>query len=389
MWQKAKNYYHLAQAAIAATIFGFPSKKLILIGVTGTDGKTTTVNMIYHILHTAGEKVSMISSVNAQIGANSYDTGFHVSTPSPWQVQKYLKMAVDAGDKYFVLESTSHGLDQNRLAFTSFKVGVLTNITNEHLDYHKKWENYALAKLRLLNIAQLAIINKDDQSYDFLKNKIKGKFLTYSMSQNADLNLKSANPELKIPGDYNVSNALAAIAATEAVGIKKQDSIKALGTFSGVKGRMEKVKNNKNLNIYVDFAHTPNGLEQALKTLKSQAGNAKLTCVFGSAGQRDSKKRPQMGTAADKYANLIVLTSEDPRDEDPKDIAQQVATGIKKHKFHIIINRQEAIDFAVKNAKSGDFVGIFGKGHEKSMNINGKETPWDDFEAVKKALGKI
>ena len=197
MWQKIKNIYHLAQAFLAAVYFNFPSRKLIVIGVTGTDGKTTTVHMISHILRSNAKKVAMISSVNAKIGDKTFDTGFHVTTPSPWQVQKYLKDAVNSGSQYFVLEATSHGLDQNRLAFVNFKIGVITNITHEHLDYHKTWQNYAKAKLKLFKNTETAILNMDDRSYNFLKSGVGGKLITYGIKSTADFNLKNPREHKK------------------------------------------------------------------------------------------------------------------------------------------------------------------------------------------------
>lgn len=375
MWQKTKNIYHFIQAFLAACFFQFPSKRLIVIGVTGTDGKTTTVNMIYHILKSAGKKVSMISSVSAQIGTKSFDTGFHVSTPSPIHIQRYLKEAKDAGSEYFVLEATSHGLDQNRLAFVDFAVGVLTNITHEHLDYHKTHQNYRDAKLKLFKNVKFSIINADDNSYDYVKNHVNGKVVAYSKREG---------------DDYNLSNSQAAIEAAVVLGIKRSEAEKALKTFPGVKGRMEEVKTGQPFKVIIDFAHTPNGLENALKVLSSHltVNGSRLIAVFGSAGERDKAKRSMMGKAANKYADLIILTSEDPRSEDPTDIANEIANGIKVKKYEIVTDRQEAIESAVEKAKSGDVVAIFGKGHEKSMDIEGKEYPWDEFEAVKRALNK-
>lgn len=375
MWQKVKNYYHFAQALFSAIYFGFPAKKLIVIGVTGTDGKTTTVSMIYHILRSAGKKVSMISSVNAQIAGKSFDTGLHISTPSPWQVQKFLRIAADAQNQYFVLEATSHGLDQNRLAFVDFTVAVLTNITHEHVDYHKTYENYVKAKLKLFKNVKFSIINADDNPYNYVKNHVSGKVISYSA---------------KGKGDYNRSNALAAIETTSVLGINRQQAENALTTFPGVKGRMEEVKLGQPFKVIVDFAHTPNGLEQALKALRSQrTKSSRLIAVFGSAGERDRFKRPLMGKAADKYADFIVLTSEDPRRDDASDICLQIAAGIKNKNFEVITDRQEAINFAIQEAKANDIVAIFGKGHEKSMAYGKKELPWDEFAAVRKAIKKI
>lgn len=379
MWQQIKNYYHLTQAFFSALYFNFPSKKLIVIGVTGTDGKTTTVNMIYHILKSVGEKVSMISSVNAAVGNKTFDTGFHVSTPRPWQIQKFLKRAKDTGSEYFVIEATSHGLDQNRLAFVNFTVAVLTNITHEHLDYHKTYENYRDAKLKLFKNVKFSIINADDSSYNHVKNHVSGKVVAY---------------RLKGRGNYNLQNAQAAITATEVLDISRQTAEKALKTFPGVKGRMEEIKMGQPFRSFIDFAHTPNGLKQALKTLRSDlVKEGKIIAVFGAAGERDKSKRPLMGAVADNLADVVVLTSEDPRSEDPQEIARQIAQGIKKKKegkdLHIITDRKDAINFAIRLARKDDIVAIFGKGHEKSMAYGKKETPWDEFAVVREAIKRI
>lgn len=392
MWQRLKNFYHLGQALLAAIYCSFPSKKLTVIGVTGTDGKTTTVSMIYYILKSAGFGVSMISSVNAQIDQKIYDTGFHVTTPSPWQIQKLLKKAVAAGSKYFILEVTSHGLDQNRLAFVDFEIGVITNITHEHLDYHKTWENYAHAKAKLFRNTHYSILNKDDQSFNFLKSRAGGKIITYCLHKSADFNLKNFPLKLKIPGDYNLANALAAAAATSVLSIGKSQILKSLANFSGVKGRMEKVDLGQDFKVVIDFAHTPNGLEQALKTIRSQltVDGSRIIAVFGAVGERDKSKRPLMGKVADELADQIVLTSEDPRGEDPDEIARQIASGLEtkseEKDYFIVTNRKDAIQFAINLAKAGDTVAIFGKGHEKSMTYGKKETPWDEFKAAENVI---
>ena len=395
MWQKIKNIYHFAQALIAAVYFNFPSKKLTVIGVTGTDGKTTTVHMISEILMAAGENVSIISSIKAQINKKDFDTGFHVSTPSPWQVQKYLKKAIKANSKYFVMESTSHGLDQNRLAFVDFEVGTITNITHEHLDYHKTWENYVGAKAKLFRKSKTSILNADDQSLKVLKAISEGKVVTYGIKNRADFNLKNSQIKLQIPGQYNILNALAALAATVSLGIKKEKALSALKLFKGISGRMQNVDLGQNFKVYIDFAHTPGGLEQALKSLRLSIGDSpstKLTAVFGAAGERDKTKREKMGGVAANLADRVVLTSEDPRSEDPEEICKQIAEGMKSKKegkdYHIIPDRQKAIEFAINSTGKDDIVGIFGKGHEKSMNIKGKELPWDEFEVTKKAIIK-
>ncbi|MDP2632969.1 MAG: UDP-N-acetylmuramoyl-L-alanyl-D-glutamate--2,6-diaminopimelate ligase [Candidatus Curtissbacteria bacterium] len=386
MWQKIKNIYHAAQAFLAAFYFQFPSKKIIVIGVTGTDGKSTTVNMIYHILNSVGLKVSMISSLRAQIGEKSYDTGFHVSTPTSSQVQKYLNGAVEAGSDYFVLEATSHGLDQNRLAFVDFEIGIVTNITHEHLDYHKTLENYVRAKSKLFRNSKISILNADDQSFQVLKSNSTGRIVTYGIKNRSDFNLKNSEIKLKIAGVYNQLNALAALAATVSLGVIKEKALLALESFEGISGRMEEIDLGQDFKVYIDFAHTPNGLEQALKSLRS----TKLIAVFGAAGERDKTKREKMGSVAAKFADHVVITSEDPRSEDPKAICKQISKGMKGKRegkdYDIILDRQKAIEFAVNLAGKNDVVGIFGKGHEKSMNIKGKEQPWDEYEVAKCAI---
>lgn len=396
MWQKIKNVYHLIRAYLACLYFGFPSKKLKVIGVTGTDGKTSTSHMIYEIFKNAGKKVALISSIHAIIGAKTYDTGFHVTTPDPVALQKFLKKIVKAGSEYLILEVTSHGLDQNRVFGISFEVAVLTNITHEHLDYHKTYDNYLKAKAKLFKQAKISVLNADDDSFGKIKKLLKGKIVSYSITKNADFTLKNMSLKLPIPGDYNLSNALAAAAATSHLGIDKNTIRKALSNFKSVKGRMEKVNLGQDFTAIVDFAHTPNGLEQALRTLRSLVSNKKssrLTSVFGAAGERDEAKRPLMGEISAKLADYTVITAEDPRTESAQEIASQIAKGCQKagaiqnKNYFIIPDREKAIDFAINNlAQKGDIVATFGKSHEKSMCYGKTEYPWDEFQAVKKAL---
>src|SRR3972149_9548861 len=296
MWQKIKNIYHLIQAIFANLYYGFPSKKLIVIGVTGTDGKTTTAHMIYEILKSSGKKVSLISSIHAQIGEKSYDTGFHVTTPDPVALQRFLRKVVDSNSEYLVLEVTSHGLDQNRIFGIGFNFAVLTNITHEHLDYHKSFENYILAKARLFKYAKVSILNLDDPSFFKIKKLANGKIITYSIAKKADFMPKKFPLKLKISGDYNLSNALCAAALATQVGISKKIITKALNNFQGVKGRMEEVDMGQDYQVIVDFAHTPNGLKQALKSLRSRGEEqgASIIADFGAAGGRDKLKRSKM-----------------------------------------------------------------------------------------------
>lgn len=388
--QFINNFYHLPKAILANIWCGFPPRGLKVIGVTGTDGKTTTTNMIYQILKTAGKKVSMISTVNAVIAGKEYDIGFHVTSSDPFTIQKFARDAKKNADEYLILEVTSHALDQYRFWGVKFEVGVITNITHEHLDYHKTFENYLNTKFKLIKGVRFAILNQSIKG-DWGNKGDMGKEITFGLNK-GDFNQEDVRLKLKIPGDYNIENALAALSVAFVLNIDKKIAQKTLENFSGVKGRMEEAKNNKGLKIIIDFAHTPNGLEQALKTLRKQA-KGRLIAVFGSAGKRDINKRFLMGEIAGRLADITVVSAEDPRGE-LENISQQIANGAKKsgaklnRNLFLIGDRQKAIDTAINQlARNGDIVGIFGKGHELSMNLDGKkEIPWSDFEAVNKAL---
>ena len=396
MWQKIKNYYHLAQAFLASTYFGFPSRNLQVIGVTGTDGKSTTASMIYKILTDSGKKAALLTSIGIKIGSKIYRTGTHVTTPSPFVLQQILKKAKDANMKYFIIEATSHGLDQNRLAYINFKIAAITNLTNEHLDYHGSWNNYLRAKAKLFKNVSFSVINQDDKSYKYLKDTASGKVLTYASRLRADFNLKNFPIKLKVFGDYNFENALAAATVATALGIDKKTILKSLANFEGIVGRMHKIDVGQNYDVYIDFAHTPNALARACTNLRlaAQENGARLIIVFGAAGERDRAKRPQMGKVAAQFADIVILTAEDPRSEKVEDICFQIAKGLiaqnKKegNDFFIIADRAKAIDFAVRIAKAKDVVVFFGKGHEKSMSFKDKDIPWDEFKVARDAILK-
>jgi len=385
-------FYHLPKAILANLFYGSPSRGLTVIGVTGTDGKTTTTNMIYQILKSAGKKVSMVSTINAYVGGKVLDTGFHVTSPDPFMVQKFAKEALDNGDQYLVLEVTSHALDQYRFWGIKFEVGVITNITHEHLDYHKTFENYLQTKLSLLKNINYAVINENlNRLPRFARNDDGKRMVTFGLNK-GDFNQKDVKLKLNLPGNYNIENALAALSVAFALNIDKNIARVALEKFSNLKGRMEVVKNNKGIKIVIDFAHTPNGLEQALNTLKAQT-KGRLISLIGAEGFRDIGKRSMMGEIAQRLSNIVIVTAVDPRGQ-METINSQITEGASKAEakeginFFIIEDRQKAIDFAINSlAKKGDTVGIFGKGHETAMNLDGKgEIPWSDFEAVNRAL---
>ena len=392
MWQSTKNIYHLLNAVLANVWFGFPARKLIVIGVTGTDGKTTTVNMIYQILKKAGKKVSMISTINVVVAEKSYDTGFHVSSPDPFVVQKFANEAQKNGDEFLILEVTSHALDQYRFWGIKFDIGIITNITHDHLDYHQTWENYFLTKAKLIKNVRIAILNREEKHFAQLAQKTKGKVVSFGFSKQADYNPKKFPVKLAMLGDYNVLNGLAAAAVCQDIGIGSEVIKSTLATFSNLSGRMEEIKNNRGFKTIVDFASTPYSLEQALKTLRKLT-KGRLISVFGSAGKRDVAKRSLMGEISAKLSDITIVTAEDPRG-DLEIINKQIQSGAEKfgaklnNNLFVIEDRARAIDFAVNTvAKKGDTIGFFGKSHEKSMNYTGKkEEPWDEFEEVKKTL---
>ena len=390
MLRSLKGLYHLLIATISVFWFRFPSRKLTVIGVTGTDGKTTTTTLIYEILKTAGVKTSMISSVHAVIAGKSYDTGFHVTTPSAFWVQKYLRDAVDHGDTHMVLEVTSHGLAQHRVAWVRFAVGVITNVTHEHLDWHKTFDAYLRTKVSLLRRSKIAVVNRDEAE---LYNRAvpllrRGKLVTYGIRRDANVTPKTHPFKTLLPGEFNRYNCLAALSATSALDVAHKKAAAAIARFGGVLGRMEVVV-VKPFTVIVDFAHTANALDRALKTAKSLA-KKRLIHVFGSAGLRDHSKRPFMGRASSRYADIIVLTEEDYRSENVEKIMDQIAMGIaNKRRLERFADRGEAIKFALREAEAGDIVIITGKGHEKSLCRGKVEYPWSDQEEVRNALKQM
>lgn len=376
----------------------FPSKKITVIGVTGTDGKTTTTHLIAHILKSCGKKVSYISTIFAKIGEKEYDTGFHVTTPNPWLIQKLIKEAVKNKDEYFILETTSHALDQNRIWGIKYKVGVLTNVTHEHLDYHLSYKDYLKTKVKLLKKADVAFFNKDDRSYLYIKKMLKGrkKIIEY---QKLPI-IKKNFPNLE---KFNQENFSAAYLVALSLGLKSEEVLKAIKTFKLPKGRLDLVY-DKDFKVIIDFAHTPNAFLRVLPEIRKKylKGKGRLIHVFGAAGLRDDKKRPLMGEVAGQYDDLVILTEEDYRTESLFKICEQIAKGLIKKNFiqksynlieqndkkvyTIFEKRQDAINFAIKMAHPQDVVVLTGKSHEKSLCRGKIEYPWDEYKAVKIAL---
>ena len=409
-----KKTYHFLQALLGALIFLFPSSKLKVIGVTGTDGKTTTVHLIHHILSEAGKRVSMVSTVSAKVRQKSIETGLHVTTPDPIKMQFLLRKMANADSDYCILEVTSHGLAQERTAFVDFFAGVVTNVTHEHLDFHKTYEKYLAAKAKLLSGVKFRILNVDDSSFNKLKEKGEGQLVGYGLKKDSDFQAKKINLLAKgsefeihftdkkkpnkvaiktnLEGEYNVYNILAAFALTLNLGLDPKQIAHAISNFEGVVGRMQYINEGQDFDVVVDFAHTPAALKRSLQTLKGKA-KGKLIAVFGSAGERDIAKRSMMGKVSTELADVSVFTAEDPRHEDVNKIIDEIATGAKNaggianRTYRTIPDREKAINYAIQTlATPGDTVVLFGKGHEKSMNISGKEYPWSEEKVARDAL---
>lgn len=406
MWQGAKNIYHLFQGILAVLLYRFPGRGMTIIGVTGTDGKTTTASLIYHVLTYAGERAALISSVGAVINGHASDIGFHITTPGRFAVQSYLQKAKKAGVKYVVLEVTSHALDQHRVFGIPFAIGVLTNVTREHLDYHKTYNRYVHAKAKLLKTAKITILNKDDHSYlRIKKHEIKDKekkIITYGFKKDSDINPHNFPFKTKLLGKFNLYNSLAAITVLHQLHLPDEIIRKGIATFKAPLGRQEFVY-NKSFTVINDFAHTPNAFLNILPEVKKNTKN-RLIHVFGCAALRDTYKRPEMGKLSSEYADIIILTSEDPRKEPIEKINGEILKGIKSQKFKMqkstdpsglaktgkylftIPDRKEAIEFAVSLAQKGDVILLTGKGHEKSINYGRGEQPWDETEIALSAI---
>ncbi|MCX6793911.1 MAG: UDP-N-acetylmuramoyl-L-alanyl-D-glutamate--2,6-diaminopimelate ligase [Candidatus Gottesmanbacteria bacterium] len=386
MLRSLKGLYHLLLAVAANIWYGFPSRHITVIGVTGTDGKTTTTTLIYEILAAAGYKASMITTVHAVIAGKTYDTGLHVTNPGPFAIQKYLRAAVNHGDSHMVLEVTSHGLAQHRVLGVRFAIGVITNVTHEHLDWHRTFEHYLATKLSLLTRANVAVINRDEaELYNRAIPLLRRRTLvTYGIRREAKITPQTYPFTTQLMGEFNQYNCLAALSVAHVLGISKKVAREAVAAFTGVPGRMEIVKSEP-FTVIVDFAHTPNAIDQVLKTARTIT-KKRLIHVFGSAGLRDRTKRSLMGKASGRFADVIVLTEEDYRTENVETIMDEIAAGIEPGpQIYRFPDRQNAIDYAIKLAGPGDVVIITGKGHEQSLARGRHEYPWSDQAAVKKA----
>lgn len=405
----AKNYsYHLPLALFANFAFGFPARDLFVIGVTGTNGKTTTTKLIAAILAESGKNVAYATTIEYGIGERHWTNASKFTTPSAWQLQRFLSEAKTSGCTHVVLETSSHSLDQFRTWGVPYMVAVMTNVTREHLDYHKTMAAYRMTKKKLFAGVNIAIVNADMERPDEFFIAPPGKTLVYStkdatadiMASEIELDLSGTrflalgvSFRLHLPGLFNVENALAAIATGEALGIDTETLRRALAGVSGVPGRMESVPNDRRLDILIDYAVTPDSFEKLYQIVKPmQIPGTKTIHVFGACGERDRGKRPVLGRIASESADIIILTNEDPYHEDPERIIDEIETGVTKKKgetYFRIFDRREAIAKAITLAEEGDIVLITGKGAEETMALGDKRVPWKERMIIEEILNNM
>ncbi len=403
-----------ALGLLAAAWQGFPGRRMGIIGVTGTDGKTTTSNLIHSLLNAAGLGAGLLTTVNARVGDAVQATGLHTTTPDALALQRYLRQMADAGSAWTVLETTSHGLSQWRVAGVAYDIAVVTNITHEHLDEHGDYEGYLRAKARLLEMVQCApakpdipravILNADDRSWQQLSAYPASRRMSYGVERGdvraveiehgpgglrfvAEMKGWRLRIETPLMGMFNVYNSLAAIAVARVVGLDDAAIQAGLAQAPAIPGRMERIERGQDFIAIVDFAHTPFALAAALKTAREMT-RGRVIVVFGSAGLRDVAKRRMMGETAGRLADVAIITAEDPRTEDLDAImaASVSACEAAGGKAIGVADRYRALQRALSEAQPGDVVMVCGKGHEQSMCFGDIEYPWDDRVALAHAL---
>lgn len=430
-----KKYIRYYKGVLASLFLGNPSKNMKIIAVTGTSGKSTTSAMIFHILKENGFSTGLMSTNGAKCNDISIDTGLHVTTPDPIQLQKVFKKFKEQNAEYVIVETSSHALAQKRVGPINYDYVVYTNIKRDHLDWHKTWEAYATAKasaLLKLKDKGLGVVNRDDDSYEFLKvfskkHGLEDKIISYSERELQNIDISSSeikftlsDIEFVVPiiGKYNLFNLLAATTVAQNIGLEEEQIAQALNSFEGLPGRME-ILQSEPFMVIVDFAHNADSLEKSLENVQKLTENGKVIVVFGSAGLRDVEKRFTMGEIAGRLADVIIITAEDPRTESLFEINSKIIEGAKQGGAKLvkripthdeyqqylanteiavenksifvfdeesIDGRFDAIDFAIRIARDGDVVITEGKGHELSLAFGNTEYPFTDQDAVRKAL---
>ena len=392
---------------LCAAWFDHPEKKLKIIGVTGTNGKTTISNVIKNIFMKNGIKTGLIGTICNEIGDETVHTDN--TTPMAFDYMCLLDKMVKAGCKYAVMEVSSFGLVQHRIGPTHFDMGIFTNLTQDHLDYHKTMENYYQAKKMMFDECDYALINTDDEYGRRIFSEISCKKERYGISSEADYyadaikiksdgtsfwycyNGKSQLVNMKMTGMFNVSNVTAAISVCLKAGLPIEDILKAVSEYNGVKGRCEIIPTGRDFTVICDYAHTPDAVENILKSVREYT-EGRLICLFGCGGNRDAKKRPLMAKAAAKFADRLIITSDNPRDEIPEAIIDDILAGLKDSEipFDVVVDRTKAIHHSLKIAEKGDIIVLAGKGHEDYQVLPGNEhIHFDEREIVSGGLKLI
>lgn len=397
-----------ALAVMAGNFYNYPSRQLNMIGVTGTNGKTSTTYFIESVLSYIKRKTAVIGTVEIRIGGQKREIDFATSTtPDTIELNQMLRIMADEGCDDVVMEVSSHSLELKKVKGIDFKVGVFTNLTQDHLDFHKTMDNYCAAKAKLFKMCQQGVVNADDKWADKIIKDAACNIITYSIDKPSDLqakdieylmdrvhftvNIKGEDVrfELKVPGRFSVYNALSAIGAMLAMGVSVEDIKAGINNIKGVPGRIQNIPNDKGFNVIVDYAHTPDGLENIINSVREFTKGRVIT-VFGCGGDRDRTKRPVMGKIVAELSDIAVVTSDNPRSEKPEDILAEIETGVKPvtDKYEMIVDRKEAIKRAVEIAEKGDSVIIAGKGHENYQILGDKTIHFDDAEVAKEILGE-
>jgi len=414
LFGKIEPYGHLAEAILVNTLNGFPARGLKVIGVTGTNGKTSTCFLIHRMLTQAGYKVGLMTTVAYGAGEDIKPQIHHMTTVGVPELMQRLKWMKKQGIDWLVLETTSHALAQHRVWGVLYSIVVMTNVTHEHLDYHGTFQRYLDAKLRLFKLAdknknglRVGVINADDPNSDSFAKVIKNPLL-YGVEKgdlrasnvrltasgckyNVELEDETLNITCHLPGSFNVSNSLAAVGVGGVIGLSKAEIEKGIAALKSVEGRMNTIDEGQNFQVIVDYAHTPDSFEKLFKDLKPVV-KGKFIVMFGSAGRRDEAKRAVQGELAGKYADEVIITEEDDRDIDGQEIMNQIAAGAEKtgkerdKNLFLVHDRTEAINFTVKRAVAGDTVLLLGKGHEKTIERADGEHPWDEVATSRAAL---
>lgn len=397
-----------ALAVIACNFYDNPGKDLNIIGVTGTNGKTSTTYFIESVLNHIEHKTAVIGTVEIRIGGKKREIDFATSTtPDTIELNKMLRIMADEKCDDVVMEVSSHSLELKKVKGLKFKVGVFTNLTQDHLDFHKTMENYCAAKAKLFNMCESGVVNADDEWAERIVENASCSIMTYSIEKPSDLQAKeieylmdrvhftvningeNVRFELMVPGRFSVYNALAAIGAMLSLGVPVKDIQGGINNIKGVPGRIQNIPNNKGFNVIVDYAHTPDGLENIINAVR-EFTKGRIITVFGCGGDRDRTKRPIMGEIVARLGDIPIITSDNPRSEEPYSILKEVEAGVKPvtKNYEMIVDRKEAIRKAIEIAEPGDSIIIAGKGHENYQILRDKTIHFDDAEAAEEILGE-